>query len=182
VKLILSRVYVYIPLALVALLQNVIHESLHYITAGAFGETILEFRLLTNGWLTSQVIYATPMEGRTGFYWLVIAWLPAIVTTGIGFMVYANRARLLTRWAPLNLGIWYIGILFMTIDPLYFGVLSWFMERSDVNAAEILGWSPIPFQVLGLLVSMFAIRLVLSWRQEARADLHRYRLQSLETV
>lgn len=180
-KTILDRLYVYATLAFVAVLQNTIHETLHYMTARLFGETILEFRLLTNGWLTSQVIYATPMEQRTGFYWLVIAWLPALVTTLIGFLVYANRSRWITSWAPLNLGIWYVGALFMTIDPLYFGVLSWFMERSDVNAAEILGWSAVPFQITALLVSIFAIKLVLNWRQEARTDLHRYRLSSTET-
>jgi hypothetical protein len=180
-KLILNRLYIYFPLALAALLQNVVHESLHYITARMFGEGVLEFRLLTNGWLTSQVIYATPMQERTGFYWLVIAWLPAIVTTCIGFILYANRACLLTPWAPLNLGIWYIGVLFMTIDPVYFGVLSWFIQRSDVNAAEIVGWSPVPFQILGLRVSAIGIQLVLNWRQQARTQVQRYRLQSLET-
>lgn len=180
-KMIVSRLYVYVPLALVAVLQNVIHESLHYVTARLFGETVLEFRLLTNGWLTSQVIYATPMEQRTGAYWLVIAWLPAIVTTLIGFLVYANRSRWITSWGPFNLVIWYVGVLFMTIDPLYFGVLSWFMERSDVNAAEILGLSAVPFQFTALLVSMFAIKFVLNWRQEARTDLQRYRISKMET-
>jgi hypothetical protein len=181
VKIFLNRLYVYIPLALVAILQNTTHEFLHYITARIFGENVLEFRLLTNGWLTSQVIYATPMEQRIEFHWLAIAWLPAIVTTLIGFIVYVNRARLITPFAPLNLGIWYVGTLFMTIDPVYFGILSWFMERSDVNAAEIFGWSAVPFQIIALLVSVAAIRLVLNWRQEARSDLHRYRLHSLET-
>jgi hypothetical protein len=69
----------------------------------------------------------------------------------------------------------------MTIDPVYFGLLSWFMERSDINAAELFGWSAIPFQVIALLVSVAAIRLVLSWQQEARSSLHRYRLHGLET-
>ncbi len=180
-KTILNRLYVYIPLALVAVFQNTIHESLHYVAARIFGENVLEFRLLTNGWLTSQVIYATPMEERTGVYWLVIAWLPAIVTTVIGFMVYFNRARWLTRWAPVNLVIWYVGALFMTIDPLYFGGISWFMNRSDVNAAEIIGWSPIPFQIAGLVLSVIAVRLVLNWRTETRSNLERYRLPSMET-
>jgi hypothetical protein len=37
-------------------------------------------------------------------------------------------------------GLHYFGALFMSIDPLYFGALSWFMGGSDVNAAEIMGW------------------------------------------
>jgi hypothetical protein len=180
-KTILNRLYVYIPLALVAVLQNTVHESIHYVIARMFGENILEFRLLTNGWLTSQVIYASPMEQRTEAYWLVIAWLPAVLTTFIGFLVYANRNRWITSWAPLNLVIWYVGVLFMTIDPLYFGVLSWFMQRSDVNAAEILGWSTVPFKIIGLLVGAIAIRSVLNWRQEAQTDLRRYRLSGMET-
>lgn len=68
----------------------------------------------------------------------------------------------------------------MMIDPVYFGVLSWFMGRSDVNAAEILGRSTVPFQIIGLLVSVVSIRLVLNWRQEARQDLYRYRLSDME--
>lgn len=177
-KTILSRLYVYFVLMLAALLQNLTHESMHYAAARIFGEKVLEFRLLTNGWLTSQVIYATPMEQRAESYWLAIAWLPAILTTLIGFVVYLNRARWITTFAPLNLGIWYVGALFMTIDPVYFGILSWFMERSDVNAAEIMGWSAAPVQALALLVSVAAIRLVLHWRQEARSHLDRYRLHS----
>lgn len=180
-KTILNRLYVYLTLALVAIFQNILHESLHYATARMFGEKVLEFRMLTNGWLTSQVIYTTPMEQRAEVYWLVIAWLPAIVTTLIGFIVYFNRARLVTSLAPLNLGIWYVGVLFMTIDPVYFGILSWFMKRSDVNAAEILGWSTVPFQIIGLLVAVVAIRLALSWRQEARFELDRYRLPGVES-
>lgn len=179
-KTIIRRLYVYVPLILVALLQNTIHESLHFLTARVFGERVLEFRLLTNGWLTSQVIYAAPMEQRTGTHWLAIAWLPAVVTTVIGFIVYANRSRWVTSWAPFNLVIWYVGVLFMTIDPLYFGVLSWFMTRSDVNAAEIIGWSTIPFRLLGLIVTGLAVRAVLRWRQEARENLSLYRLPGAE--
>jgi hypothetical protein len=174
-KAIQNRLYITIPLFLVAILQNTVHEGLHYLTARMFGERVLEFRLLTNGWLTSQVIYATPMDERSGFYWLVIAWLPTIVTTLIGFTVYAARKRLLTPWPLANLGIWYIGVLFMTIDPLYFGVISWLMQRSDVNAAEIMGWPAWPFQILSLLILGLGIKLVISWRKEVQAQLYLYR-------
>lgn len=174
-KTIQNRIYVYIPLILIAILQNSIHESLHYLTARLFGETVLEFRLLTNGWLSSQVIYATPMEQRVGFFWLLIAWLPAIVTTLLGFVVYAIRKRLITPWPFANLGIWYVGVLFMTIDPLYFGALSWFMQRSDVNAAEIVGWPAWPFQLLALLVAGLGTKFVLDWRKEAQTHLETYR-------
>lgn len=48
-------------------------------TARLFGEAVPDFRLLINGCLTSQVIYAAPMDERTSFHWLVIARLPALV-------------------------------------------------------------------------------------------------------
>lgn len=175
-KFLRERLFVYLPLALAALLQNGLHESLHYLTARLFGENVLEFRLLTNGWLTSQVIYATPMEQRAGFSWLLIAWLPALVTTLIGFACYANRKRLITPWPVANLSVWYIGALFMTIDPLYFGIISWFMQRSDVNAAEIVGWPAWPFQILALLVTILGLKFGLAWRAEARGQLENYRL------
>lgn len=179
-KTILHRLYVFVPLALVAILQNLVHEAIHYGAARIFGEAVLEFRFLTNGWLTSQVIYAAPMEQRVEWYWLVIAWLPAVITTLIGFVVYANRRRWITPWAPLNLVIWYIGALFMTVDPIYFGVLSWLIEGSDVNAAKIFGWSTVPFQIVGLLVSGLAFRMVLRWREESRGSLHQYQLPGME--
>jgi len=175
-KIIVNRLYVFVPLALAGLLQNLVHESLHYLAARLCGEAILEFRFLTNGWLTSQVIYATPVEERTGAHWLAIAWLPAIVTTLIGFTLYASRNRWLTPWPPLNLGLWYAGALFMTIDPLYFGVLSWLMRRSDVSAAEIIGWPTWPFQGAALAVAAWSLKLVLSWRREARRHLPHYSL------
>ncbi len=174
-KIIQNRLYVYIPLILIAILQNSLHESLHYLAARLFGEGVLEFRLLTNGWLTSQVIYATPMEQRTGFSWLVIAWLPALATTLIGFVIYANRQRLITPWPIANLSLWYVGVLFMTIDPLYFGVISWFMQRSDVNAAVIVGWPVWPVQLFALLVAGLGIKFILNWRKEAQMHLETYR-------
>jgi hypothetical protein len=42
---------------------------------------VLEFRFLTNGMLTSQVVYATPVDERVGAHWLAIAWMPAVLVT-----------------------------------------------------------------------------------------------------
>src|SRR5690606_2210310 len=83
-----KRLYFLIPVIMAALLQNAIHESTHYLAARVLNVEVLEFRFLTNGLLTSQVIYAVPVEERIGPHWLVIAWTPAVVTTLIGYLLY----------------------------------------------------------------------------------------------
>jgi hypothetical protein len=74
-----KRLYFLVPAVLVALLQHTIHEGTHYVAARLLGVQVLEFRFLTNGVLTSQVVYATPVAERTGAGWLVIAWALAAV-------------------------------------------------------------------------------------------------------
>ncbi|MGD1993677.1 MAG: hypothetical protein PVI59_10825 [Anaerolineae bacterium] len=76
-----KRLYFLGPAVLAALLQHTIHESIHYVAALLLGEPVLEFRFLTNGMLTSQVVYATPVDERVGAHWLAIAWMPAVLVT-----------------------------------------------------------------------------------------------------
>ena len=102
-----KRIYFLVPAILAALLQHTIHEGTHYVAARLLDVQVLEFRFLTNGALTSQVIYATPVAERTGAHWLVIAWAPAIVTTLIGYTLYLARDRWLTGVPLLNAGLWY---------------------------------------------------------------------------
>jgi len=176
-KPVLKRLYLYIPLIAAALLQNIIHEGVHYGAAWLFGEEILEFRLFTNGWGTSQLVYATPVEQRLDGHWLLIAWLPLLVTILIGYAIYASREKLLTKSPVVNITVWYLGVMFMVIDPLYFGVLSWFFERSDVNAAELIGWPAWPFQLFGLLLLAFGVNFTLHWRAESQTHLEDYQLK-----
>lgn len=178
-KAILKRFYLYIPLIAAALLQNVVHESTHFAAARLFGEEVLEFRLFTNGWGTSQVVFAAPAAQRTAGYWLVIALLPAVVTIIIGLLVYAFRDKLLTKSPAVNIFIWYFGVMFMVIDPVYFGVFSWFIPGSDVDAVSIIGWPAWPLRILGLLVLVIGIVFTLRWRKESQAHLEDYQLKIL---
>lgn len=168
------RLHFLVPAVLAALAHNVVHEGLHFLLARSLGEGVREFRFLTNGWLTSQVVYATPVAERTGFHWLAIAWLPALGTTGLGYLVYANRGRLLTRRPLLNALVWYVGVLFLIIDPLYFGLLSLAVAGSDVEAASAVGWSVWPVRVVALGVLLFDSWLVWRWRRESSARPERY--------
>lgn len=153
----------------VVLAQNLIHEGVHYGAAVLAGEPVAEFRLFTNGLGTSQVVFATPVEQRTGAHWLLIVWLPALVTLLIGYIIYAGRRRLVRPGRPLlNVTAWYAGIIFMLLDPLYYGLLSVFVPGSDVDAARIVGWSPWPVRVVALAVLAVNLTLVLRWAGELR--------------
>jgi hypothetical protein len=161
------------PSALAALLHNAIHESIHYLAARSLGERILEFRFLINGWGTSQVIYATPVDERVGAHWLVIAWGPALLTTLIGYILYLNRQRWLTRQPLVNASLWYTGLFFLCLDPFYFAILS-LLFGGDVNASVAMGWSPWPIRLFALGILAFNVWLMVRWRREARAQPERY--------
>lgn len=163
-----KRLQMFIPFVVVALLHNAIHETVHYLMALGLGESVLEFRFLTNGWGTSQVVYATPVADRVGAHWLVIAWAPAVVTVLIGYAIYLNRKHLWTRWPLVNGGIWYAAIFFLCLDPLYFAVLSLFLNGSDVDAVAAVGWSPWPVRLVALAVLIFNTYLLVRWWRKER--------------
>jgi hypothetical protein len=164
-----KRVFFLLPAVVAAMLQNAVHELVHFAAARLLGEEVLEVRLFTNGWGTSQVIYATPVAERFGSHWLPIAWLPSVVTVLIGYLLYANRRRWLTRWPLLNALTWYGGLFFLCLDPFYLGFLSLFLG-SDVDAVAAVGWSPWPVRIVALAVLVVNGRLMLQWRQESQAQ------------
>ena len=169
-----KRLYFLLPALLNVLLQHTVHESIHYLAARLLGEGVREFRFLTNGWLTSQVIYATPVAERVGAHWLVIAWTPAVLTTIIGYALYVTRHRWLTSISLLNTGLWFATVYFLVVDPLYFAVLSPFFGGGDVAAAAAVGWPRWPVHLLAGLVLLFNLRLVYRLRQEGKAQPERY--------
>lgn len=160
----------FLPLAVIAALaHNFTHEAVHYLAALSFGEGVHEFRLLTNGWGTSQVVYATPILERSGWHWLVIAWAPAVLTTAIGYVFYLNRRRFIGRWKSLNAQFWFLGVYFLLLDPLYIGLLA-MAFGGDVGAVAAVGWSPWPVHAVAIIVLLVNVRLFLNWRREAQAQ------------
>lgn len=170
--------YIYATLAIVAIFQNLVHEGAHFLLARLMGVEVLEFRFMTNGFLTSQVIYADPVATRTGAHWLLIGLGPSVITVLIGYTVYLLRKRLLTAFPPANLAVWYLGALFMTIDPLYIGLASWLMQGSDVNAMSAVGLPAWPMRIVAMALAALGTWLVLRWRTEARENVERYSLAS----
>ena len=150
----------------VILAQKVSHEVTHYLAAVGLGERVLAFRFLTNGWGTSQVLYATPVAERAGAYWLVIALAPTLVTVLIGYVIYACRRSLVSPGRRLlSMVAWYGGLVFLLLDPLYIGVLSLFVG-GDVGAAAVVGWSPWVVRAAGLALLAGNGLLVARWVRE----------------
>ncbi len=169
-----KRLYLLVAFLGAYLVYSAVHEGGHYLACRLLGEEVVEFRFLTNGWLSSQVIYATPVSERVGVRWLVIAWLPAVMTTLIGYLVYGSRHRWLTRWPWVNVLLWYIGACFLLFDPFYYAVLSlWF--GGDIHAATAVGWPVWPIRTIAVIVLALNGWLVLRWQREARARPEVYR-------
>lgn len=162
---VIRRLYFLSLAAVIAVLHNVIHEGIHFLVATVLGQPVVEFRFLTNGWGSSQVLYGTPVPDRVGTEWLIIAWLPAVVTVGIGFLLYVMRHRLLSSHPVGNTLAFYAVAFFLLIDPLYFGVLSWMISGDDAEAAAAIGWSAWPVQLVA--IGMLAVNgwLVYGWRE-----------------
>ena len=169
-----KRLYFLVVAIPAALLQHTMHESTHYLAARLLYEEVEAFRFLTNGWLTSQVIYATPVAERTGPHWLVIAWAPAVVTVAIGYALYLARERWLTRVRWLNAGLWFATAYFLVVDPLYLAVLAPFVGGGDVAAAAAVGWPRWPIHLAAGIVLLPNLHLVHKLRQWSKAQPERY--------
>ena len=73
----------------------------------------------------------------------------------------------------MNAGLWYAGLCFLLLDPLYFAVLSFFFG-GDVNAAAAMSWSPWLVRVVALAVLLFNGRLMVGWKGEVNIRPERY--------
>jgi hypothetical protein len=169
-----KRLFFFLPMLVAALSQHSLHELTHYVAARLMGEGVAEFRFLTNGWLTSQVIYATPVEARAGAHWLVIAWAPAVLTTLIGVALFLTRRRWLTCWPMLNATLWFATVYFLLADPVYLSVLAPFFGGGDVGAVAAVGWPRWPVHLVAGVVALVNIYLVHRLRQESRVEPERY--------
>lgn len=64
------RAYFLAVAVVMLVLHNLVHELVHLAAASVFSEPVTAFRFLTNGWGTSQVLFATPVELRSGWPWM----------------------------------------------------------------------------------------------------------------
>lgn len=151
----------------IVLSHNLIHEGVHYLAALLSGEPVAEFRFLTNGWGTSQVVYAAPVGARSGMHWLFIAFAPSLATTLIGYCLYLNRKRFLDRGRAAVILALYAGFFFLMLDPLYLSFLSVFFG-GDIGAVAAVGWSEWSARALLTPVVLFNVFLYFRWLRELR--------------
>lgn len=167
-----DRILFLIPAAVIVLCHNLIKETTHCLAALAYAEPVREFRFLTNGLGSSQVVFASPVEVRTGAHWPVIAWAPSIVTTLIGYILYLNRGRFVNqRRAPAIIAL-YAGFFFLLLDPFYLSIHS-LLVGGDIGAAAAVGWSAWLVRGLVLPVVIFNLCLYFRWLREQSAKLFR---------
>lgn len=169
-----KRLYFLFPALVAALAQHTLHELMHYALARLHGVEVLEFRFLTNGLLTSQVVYATPVAERVGAHWLVIAWTPALLTTLLGYILFLSRRRWLTHIRWLNAILWFATAFFLIVDPLYFAILAPLFGGGDVAAAAAVGWPRWPVQLMAGVVLIFNLWLLYQLRKESSSMPERY--------
>lgn len=149
-----------------ALCHNLVHEAVHYVAATACGEGVTGFRFLTNGWGTSQVVFSVPVEQRVGAHWLLVAWAPSIVTTLVGYGLYALREAIgrhpISRRASL-----YVGFFFLLLDPFYMSLLS-VIVGGDIEAAAAVGLPMWPVQAAAASVLVFNWILFARWQMDVQ--------------
>lgn len=167
------RAYFFVLAVAAALLHSVVHESVHLVAAAILGEPVEAFRLFTNGWGTSRVVFAKPIAARHGWPWRVIAWAPAVVTTAAGFLVHLNRRRLIGQRKVLNAFVFFVAVFFMMLDPRYFGVLSLF-AGGDIGVAAAIGAPRWPVRLVALAVLALGVFAYRRWRSEAQREPERY--------
>lgn len=163
-----SRYLKYLAVAVpVVLCHNLIHEAMHYIAAVACGEPVEALHFLTNGWGTSQVVFGTPVDQRAGAHWLVIAWTPSVVTTFLGYGLYALRG-LGTAKPTLRRAWLYAGFFFLLLDPFYMSVLS-VVVGGDTEAAAAVGMAHWPVVTVAAVVLIANSLLYVRWQRNSTA-------------
>jgi len=160
-----TRYVKYLAVAVpVVLCHNLIHEAMHYIAAVVCGEPVEALRFLTNGWGTSQVVFGTPVDQRAGAHWLVIAWVPSVVTTSVGYGLYALRGLGMAK--PTLRRAWLdAGFVFLLLDPFYMSVLS-VAVGGDTEASAAVGMAQWPVVTVAAGVMIANSLLYVRWQRE----------------
>lgn len=105
----------YLTLILAAVIFAIVHEGLHAMIANVYGE-YAGFRVKPYG---LEVIYKTPVEGRTGVHWGFISGASNITTVLLGYLLFAFKNRLAKHQNDFIRGMSYwLIICLLFLDPL----------------------------------------------------------------
>lgn len=139
------------------LLFAIVHEGLHALIAAAYGE-FDAFHIRPFG---LEVTVKTPTEQRTGFMWAVFSGLPNLVTTLIGYLLYASRRGLASLSNTFLRSLAYFAtLIFMLFDPFNLSLIP-FLFGGDINGIVVgTGLPRLLIQAAALLVLLFNRELI----------------------
>lgn len=131
----------------------VVHEGTHLLLALLFG--VFE-RIRFVGILGVQIV--TIDGSLNGIKLALFSILSSIVTIVVGYILAFNPRMYKIKNKNILIGIYYIILCFLILDPLYMSILSKFIGGGgDLNGVIVgLGVSDIPFRI------MFAIILIVN--------------------
>lgn len=106
----------WVPFLLAVAAALSLHESLHALCAGLWGE-LAEVRLLLGAF--PEVVYGTPVSERRGSQWAVIAGASNLATVALGYLLLARR-RAISRlpYGLIRSFLFYLTLICLVMDPL----------------------------------------------------------------
>lgn len=134
------------------LLFALVHEGLHALVAVAYGE-FDAFHIRPFG---LEVTVRTPTEQRQGFMWAIFSGLPNLVTSLIGYLLFAGRRGLASLSNSFLRSLAYFAtLIFMLFDPLNLSIIP-FLFGGDINGIVVgTGLPRLLIQAAALLVLLF---------------------------
>jgi hypothetical protein len=125
-----------------------VHEGLHALVASYYGEYDA-FHIRPFG---LEVTVKTPTTQRQGFMWAIFSGLPNLVTTLIGYLLYASRRLASLSNSFLRSLAYFSTLIFMLFDPLNLSIIP-FLFGGDINGIAVgTRLPPLLIQVVALLV------------------------------
>ena len=151
-------------LAFVVLLG--LHEGVHAATAAMYGELegVRPVSLVVSGIGVSagvEVLFRTPVEGRSGARWAVISGASNLVTVALGLgLLWLGEGANRSLMGLARVGVYYLTFLSLLVDPLNLS-LGPFLYGGDAEGIAVgLGVSRYLVQGVSLVVLLVNRELV----------------------
>ena len=162
----------YLLLLLALAVFAAVHESVHILTAAAFGE-FNGFHLKPYGF---EVEFRTPVSERTGVEWGLISGSSNLATIAIDYVMYSQRRMISLQNSTLYILGYWLTLCFLILDPLNLSVGP-FIYGGDVYGVSV-GFSVNQYIIQAAFLGLFLLnrellvqRLIPLYKVETRHPL-----------
>lgn len=122
----------------------IVHEGMHLVLALLFG--VFEKVRFVGIW---GVQIVTTDGALNGMSLALFSGLSSIVTILIGYMLAFSPSVYKIKNKNILVGLYYITLVFLLLDPLYMSMLSAFVGGGDINGVVVgLGCSAVPLKII----------------------------------